>query len=137
MVVDWHVRETVRTLAKQQFQYGFWRFRSLSMHPGSFRPRWLVPPALVAALVTGASLAWWRPGALLLIATASAYLVFLAVAAAALGRRSPARVVLRIPVALAALHLSWGAGFIASPFARLLAPSWSPGSGAGFGADTP
>jgi len=127
VVVDWHVRESVRALAKQQFQYGFWRFRSLSMHPGSFRPRWLVPPATVGALLVGASLSWWLPGALLLIATASAYLVFLALAAVTLGRRSPLSVALRVPLALATLHLCWGSGFIVSPFAHLFARGWSPG----------
>ena len=127
VVVEWHVRESVRALAKQQFQYGFWRFRSLSMHPGSFRPRWLAPPAMVAALLVGASLSWWPPGALLLLAATAAYVVFLAFAAVALGRKRPLAVALRIPLALATLHLSWGAGFIVSPLARLFARDWSPG----------
>ena len=42
-----------------------------AMHPGSFRPRWLAPPATVAALLVGAALSWWLPGALLLVATAA------------------------------------------------------------------
>lgn len=127
VVVDWHVRETVRALAKQQVQYGFWRFRSLLMHPSSFRPRWLAPPALVASLIVGAALSWWPPGAIALAAAACAYLAFLAVAATTLGRRSSLSVALRVPLALATLQLSWGAGFLVSPFARLFAPGWSPG----------
>jgi glycosyltransferase involved in cell wall biosynthesis len=127
IVIDWHVRENVSALVKQQFQYGFWRFRSFAMHPASFRPRWLVPPALVLALLLGAVLSWWQPGAILLGVTVAAYVAFLAVAAATLGRHDPVGVVLRIPLALMTLQLSWGAGFLASSLLRIFAPRWTPG----------
>jgi glycosyltransferase involved in cell wall biosynthesis len=127
IVIDWHVRESLTGLVRQQFEYGFWRFRSFAMHPASFRPRWLVPPLLVLALALGIVLSWSHLGAILLGATAAAYAAFLAAAAATLGRHESAGVVLRLPAALATMQLSWGAGFLVSSVLRVFAPRWSPG----------
>jgi glycosyltransferase involved in cell wall biosynthesis len=110
--LDWHVRETPAALASQYAQYGYWKSVVLRRHPASLNARWLAPPALVATLVGSASLYRWRPARLLLVATAGAYGGVLALGGAIVGRRSGCSRP-RIALALATMHLSWGAGFLA------------------------
>lgn len=114
VVYERRVRETPRALARQNFQYGWWKLNSLVRHPSSLKVRWLVPPALLACLVVGAALSWTTPGLLLLAASSAAYAAFLLVAAVVLGGRTNWRLSPRIALALATLHLSWGCGFLAS-----------------------
>jgi GT2 family glycosyltransferase len=114
VVFDWWVRDAPRALARQYFQYGYWRFRSLERHPDSFSLRWMVPPALVVVLATGLAASPTRAGRRLLAATGTAYGAGLALAAAG-QRRSPDRAaVVRLPIAFATMHLAWGSGFLAS-----------------------
>lgn len=110
----WRVQETVTGLARQYFGYGFWRLRTLATHPSSLSLRWLVPPALVLSLLAGAALAWTTPGLVFLAAVVLSYTVFLTVSALGLGRRIGLRLAAHALVALAVMHLSWGAGFLAS-----------------------
>jgi succinoglycan biosynthesis protein ExoA len=110
----WRVRETITGLARQYFDYGFWRLRTLAAHPSSLSVRWLVPPALVLSLLAGAALAWTTPGLVFLAAVVLAYALFLMVGALGLGHRIGPRLVAHALVALAVMHLSWGAGFLAS-----------------------
>jgi succinoglycan biosynthesis protein ExoA len=110
--LDWHVRETPRALASQYAQYGYWKFVVLRRHPSSLNARWLAPPALVATLLGSAALARRRGPRLVLATTVGAYGGVLALGAGAVGSRS-AGSRLRIALALATMHLSWGAGFLA------------------------
>jgi glycosyltransferase involved in cell wall biosynthesis len=110
--LDWHVRETPRALASQYAQYGYWKYVVLRRHPSSLHARWLAPPALVATLVASAALSPWRPARLVLGGTCGAYGGVLALGATVVGRRS-GRNRPRIGLALATMHLSWGAGFLA------------------------
>jgi succinoglycan biosynthesis protein ExoA len=110
----WRVRETVSGLARQYFGYGFWRLRTLATHPASLSARWLVPPALVLALLTGAAFAWTTPGLVFLAAVVLSYTAFLTVGALGLGRRIGLRHAAHALVALAVMHVSWGTGFLAS-----------------------
>ena len=54
---DYYGRQTLGELWQQFFRYGEGKFAVLVKHPGSARPRHLVAPAFVAALVGGAILA--------------------------------------------------------------------------------
>jgi len=118
VVFDWWVRDALRPLARQYFQYGYWRFRSLERHPDSFSLRWIVPPALVVALGAGVLASPSRAGRRCLAATAIAYGLGLSVAAAGLRRSGDAPAVARLPLAFATMHLAWGAGFLASASGR-------------------
>jgi glycosyltransferase involved in cell wall biosynthesis len=120
IVVDWQVRERPGALARQYYGYGFWKLRSLARHPGSLHLRWLVPPALVAALAGGAAASPTAPGRWLLTGAAGSYGAFLAAGSALLARRSGPAQAPRLAAALAVMHLSWGAGFLASAAAALL-----------------
>jgi glycosyltransferase involved in cell wall biosynthesis len=109
--VEWEVRETPARLARQYFEYGTWRCRTVARHPHSLHARFLAPPLLVTALAAGAAFSWTRPGRVVLGTVGGAYLGFLAVGASRLGPRGA--------LALACMHLPWGAGFALSA-AKLL-----------------
>ena len=128
LAVDYRPRGDLRALARQYFRYGFWKRVMLERHPASLRYRQLAAPLLVAGLgvstllaAAGGSLVGLAAapalGPVLLGAAAlmpGAYLLLVAGGAAALGvkRRDPhARL---LPLVLAAIHLSWGAGFFVS-----------------------
>jgi succinoglycan biosynthesis protein ExoA len=114
IVIDWSVRETPLALARQYFEYGFWKYRVLRKHPGSMHLRWLVPPAFVALLAVGAPAALISPVARKTLGgVALAYVLFLGGAAVS-GRAHSKKVASRLPVAIATMHLSWGAGFLVS-----------------------
>jgi succinoglycan biosynthesis protein ExoA len=114
VVFDWWVRDSPRTLARQYFQYGYWRFRSLERHPDSFSVRWMVPPAMVVALAAGLAASPSRAGRRLLAATGGAYGLGLSFAVGRLCRTPDAPAIARLPLAFATMHLAWGAGFLAS-----------------------
>ncbi len=101
------MRESPKALVKQMFNYGFFKSRTLRVHPDSLRMRQLAPPALIAArnLIT---LINRKAG----LAATTAYLA----AAAGLGTRaarSDQTSMWRAAVAVPLVHLGWGAGFYA------------------------
>jgi glycosyltransferase involved in cell wall biosynthesis len=114
---EWDVRETPLALARQYFSYGFWKVRSLARHPGSLRLRWLAPPLLVLGLIALGALAP-TVGVWPLAILSAAYVTFLLVGAGALARSLGIRSIPFTFVALATIHLAWGAGFVAGTFAH-------------------
>jgi succinoglycan biosynthesis protein ExoA len=124
IVIDWRVRETPLALAKQYYAYGKARFRTLLRYPSSLHLRWLAPPALVLAVAAGAATAWTQQGRWLLAIAGGGYLLFLVFASLALSRLVGPWLAPRCALALAAMHLPWGVGFLAgalSPHARRVA----------------
>lgn len=109
-------RSTLKALAEQYWRYGFWKLRMLMRHPGTLRWRQALPPVfllivlmlLIAALV-------WKAAATALASIIGLYAVVLLVAGLQIGirKRKPALVPGSI-LALATMHISWGAGFWAS-----------------------
>ena len=119
LAVDYTPRSTYRALAAQYFRYGAWKREMLSDNPLSLQPRQLVPPALLAALVVSAvQLARGRP-----IGTAVPLMYIAACLCVAARFRSVlpnARDRLRVALACAVIHLSWGSGFLAGRTRRLM-----------------
>lgn len=120
--VTYRPRSSVRALARQYAEYGRWRHAVMRRHPET---RWTLgalryyaPPTLVVAIV--ASLVMGAVGlvaggpALWAMAIPLGYLVGVGGAGLLIGRRDLAAA-LRVPVALATMHLSWGWGFLTSP----------------------
>ena len=109
--VVYFCQDTLRGLARQYAQYGFWKVRVIRKHGAPASWRHLVPATLVAALlgalVVALAVPALRPVALLLPV---AYVAAVAATGAWLGRRRDASAV-RIAAALATLHLAYGAGF--------------------------
>ncbi|MFR9799043.1 glycosyltransferase family 2 protein [Streptomyces sp. MS06] len=111
--VSYRPRPSVRALARQYKDYGRWRHVVARYHSGSINLRYLAPPtavcAVAAGLVAGALLTPW--GFLL----PGGYLAAIAAGSVPAGRGLPPKARLRIPVALGAMHMSWGWGFLTSP----------------------
>jgi succinoglycan biosynthesis protein ExoA len=122
-IVSWyHLRESLRGLCKQYFQYGFWKVAVIRKHriPASWRH--LVAPAFVAATLCASAVAavatWLGDRDLLMLAAAVlmlqwfAYVTALAVAAVITASRSGWEHLPVLPVVFAAYHLAWGLGFL-------------------------
>lgn len=112
MRVTYRPRRTVRLLAKQYFHYGRWRRVVARQHKGTINLRYLAPPVAVAGNLAGlvGGFLWWP-----LWLAPAAYAALVTAATLPLGRGLPAASRPMIPLALATMHMSWGAGFITSP----------------------
>ncbi|OPF77139.1 glycosyl transferase family 2 [Streptomyces antioxidans] len=111
--VSYRPRPSVRTLARQYKDYGRWRHVVARFHQGSINLRYLAPPtavvAIAAGIVLGAAVTPWAfviPGG---------YLAGIVAGSLPAGKGLPVAARLRIPVALATMHMSWGWGFLTSP----------------------
>lgn len=111
--VQYRPRPSVRALAKQYKDYGRWRHVVARYHSGSINLRYLAPPTAVCAiavgLVVGATL---TPLGFVIPA---GYLAAITAGSVPAGKGLPWKARVRIPVALATMHMSWGFGFLTSP----------------------
>ncbi|MFF4764201.1 glycosyltransferase family 2 protein [Streptomyces sp. NPDC001292] len=111
--VSYRPRPNVKALAKQYKDYGRWRHVVARYHQGSINLRYLAPPAAVCAIaagiVVGAALTPWA------LAVPGGYLAAIAAGSVPAGKGLSPAARLRIPVALATMHMSWGWGFLTSP----------------------
>ena len=107
-------REDFRSLARQYFANGRWKFRMLRRHPRSLRARQLAPPALLLGLVASSALAAAGLSEAALVPGAYAAILLAAPVIGARARRDPRAAVL-LPAVLATMHLAWAGGFLA-PF---------------------
>ena len=116
--VTYRPRSSVKALARQYFQYGRWRREVTRRHPETVSVRYLAAPATVAGITIGtvigvigsatrhqrlATLGWAVP---------VGYALGNLAASAWIGRGESPAVRIRIPAALATMHLAWGAGFL-------------------------
>ncbi len=109
----YYSRSTLKSLAKQYFTYGFWKFRMLRNNPGTLRWRQALPPVFVLGilmlLLLSALFSWAR---VLLIICLGVYLLILTAASAKVAlNKSDVRMVFGIPLAIICMHFCWGAGF--------------------------
>lgn len=93
-------RSALWPVARQFYRYGRSRAATVRLHPGAIAPRQLAAPLLVTALASP-----WRR------VTLAAYTAFLAVAASRQLAREP-RSTPGLVLALPAMHLPWGIGFL-------------------------
>ncbi len=109
----YYSRSTLKSLAKQYFSYGFWKFRMLRNNPQTLRWRQALPPVFVLGilmlLLLSAIFSWAR---VLLIICLGVYLLVLTAASAKVAlNKSDLRLVFGIPLAIMSMHFCWGAGF--------------------------
>ncbi|MFI5766602.1 MULTISPECIES: glycosyltransferase family 2 protein [unclassified Streptomyces] len=111
--VQYRPRPSVRALAKQYKDYGRWRHVVARYHSGSINLRYLAAPAAVCAIaagvVVGAAVTPWA------FALPAGYLAAITVGSVPAGKGLSFKARLRIPVALATMHVCWGYGFLTSP----------------------
>jgi succinoglycan biosynthesis protein ExoA len=139
--VTYRPRATVGALGIQYFRYGRWRRAIARQHAGTINLRYLAPPIAAAGVGAGtviglAGVAGLAAGAgswsaLLTIGFAAPVCYLAGVAAISVGaaRALAPRAAARLPVALATMHMCWGAGFLTSP--RSLVPGRAGGAGRG------
>jgi GT2 family glycosyltransferase len=103
-------RDSPAALARQYWRYGLYRVKTARRHPRSLRPSHLLPPGLLVVLGLAAA----GPDRLRLPARAAVIVYTSALGAETVNRKSSDLAdMARLPVALAIMHLSWGAGFLA------------------------
>jgi succinoglycan biosynthesis protein ExoA len=102
--VTYRPRGTLRALARQYYEYGWWKAEVARMHPTSLKPRQLAPVLLLVGLGGALGASVRRPR---LLAVPASYAVLLWVPGAASGRRSGRS------LATAVMHLAWSMGFVA------------------------
>jgi succinoglycan biosynthesis protein ExoA len=107
-------RPTLAALARQYGRYGYWKFKMLRRYPETIRWRQGLPPLFVASLVAGALLAIFLPVfRLLLAAEIIVYVAALAAAGVqAAFRQKKNTLVIGLPLSIATMHITWGAGFL-------------------------
>ncbi len=100
-------------LARQYFQYGFWKFKVLTRHPASLQPRQLVPPLFVACVALSAMGGAFLPALRWLLAAIVLSYALLSVAVSlGIAARHGWRYLFLLPVTFAILHVCWGTGFL-------------------------
>lgn len=108
-------RQTLGALARQYFAYGADRTNTLKLHPGSLKPRQLVAPTFVFALLFGGALATLNGAARVIWgATLAVYALVNLSASARIARRSGRagwRLLPRLPLVFVTMHVAWGLGF--------------------------
>lgn len=122
MHVTYRPRSTVRSLGRQYRHYGRWRREVMRHHPETARTagalRYYAPPVVTLAVLLGLviGIGGWAlgyPNAAIALPLVYA-LGVVAVSPFVAPRADPA-VLLRVPLVLATMHLSWGWGFLTSP----------------------
>ena len=114
LVVRYFVRDSLRHLARQYYQYGYWKWAVFRKHRRIGSMRQLAPALFVVllavALLAAPLAAWGRWLALLVIVP---YALAVAGEALRLGRKHAASV-WRIAAAIMLLHLGYGVGLLAA-----------------------
>jgi glycosyltransferase involved in cell wall biosynthesis len=110
--VVYRPRRTLGALWRQYFEYGTWKRKVIKMHPESTRLRQPIPPLFLIGLLVSVVLAVAGLWALALVIPVT-YCLLLAGATflQLIKYRDPAA--LLFPAAVATMHTSWGAGFLA------------------------
>jgi glycosyltransferase involved in cell wall biosynthesis len=107
-------RSTLVELIRQYWRYGFWKWRMLRRYPDTLRWRQALPPLFIASLIGLLLVSVFLPFvASLLLGEIVFYffILFLAGAQAALKHHKPF-LLLGLPLAISAMHISWGSGFL-------------------------
>ena len=100
--VGYRPRGSWTALAKQYYEYGYWKAAVMRLHPDSARLRQVIPPVAVGGIVLGAALS---PRVRWFALAPAAYGCVIAAAAARAGRGLFA-------VAAPLIHISWSTGLL-------------------------
>jgi glycosyltransferase involved in cell wall biosynthesis len=107
-------RPSLSALARQYSRYGFWKWRMLRRYPETLRWRQALPPLFVLSLLAWAALAIFLPIFRVLFAAQVFVYGFILVAVGihASIKQKKALLICGLPVAIATMHIAWGAGFL-------------------------
>jgi glycosyltransferase involved in cell wall biosynthesis len=106
-------RASLRALARQYCQYGYWKVRVMQKHPRQMRVRQFAPACFVIVLFVLAAAAAIHPlGQFALLGFALLYGLACLVATICVVRRSNWHYAILLPICFAILHVSYGLGFL-------------------------
>jgi glycosyltransferase involved in cell wall biosynthesis len=105
----YYVRGSLSNLAKQYLRYGFWKVKTLSIHPDSLRWRQLACPTFITALVFSVALIPVWPIYSMIVP--AAYILANVTASLWEAVRRGFRYLPLLPVIFTTMHLAWGTGF--------------------------
>ena len=109
--VTYRPRNSIRSLARQYFEYGRWRRVVSRRHKGTINFRYLAPP--INLIVNALSLMLGVAVSPLFFIPSALYLSAITLASLRIGKNGSERI--RLPWILMIMHFSWGFGFISSP----------------------
>jgi succinoglycan biosynthesis protein ExoA len=109
-------RSSIRTLVRQRFRYGYWKWRVVKRHPLSLRPRQFIPVATTVTVAASLASSPWVPRALFLPLVY--YLLLYSYAARAVIREDIGARWWSLAIVYAVIHLSYGSGFVWSAIAH-------------------
>lgn len=106
-------RSSLRTVAKQYFQYGYYKVRVMQKHPAQMRPRQFAPPLFVIGLMGGAILAPLSSIILWLwLSIIGLYVGVNLLVSIRIARTVGWRHLVLLPITFTTLHMSYGLGFL-------------------------
>ncbi len=109
----YYSRDTIRSLWRQYFQYGYWKVRVMQKHPRQMRPRQFVPVLFVTAMLLSLLAAPFSIiGTSMLGLTGGSYLIANLAASGLTARKQNRLLSWLLPVIFATLHVSYGLGFL-------------------------
>jgi len=112
LTVRYFARDTLTALFKQQYRYGYGRFKYLSRYPSKGTVAQLAPPGLVAATCWALASPWLPlPIAALPLVGLSLYLAVVAIAAGQLAGRTSGRGFARCLLVFVTIHYAVGCGY--------------------------
>jgi succinoglycan biosynthesis protein ExoA len=122
-------RPTLRSLWRQYFQYGYWKVRTIHLHPSSIKFRQLVAPLFVLttllALILGIIFSNLIPFFLISFVYISVMLATIYLQRS----KQSLRTLLWLPIVFVFIHFGWGLGFIWGVLTLHLSPQVVPGAG--------
>ena len=107
-------RPTLLELIRQYWRYGFWKWRMLRRYPDTLRWRQALPPVFVLSLIVLVVLSIFVPFARIVLVSELLLYFFIMILAglyAALQQRR-AYLIPGLPLAISAMHIAWGSGFL-------------------------
>lgn len=106
-------RKSFRSLARQYWRYGYWKARMLRRYPYTFRWRQLSGVFVLSVLFLGILGIWFSLARWILGVELGVYaLALLAVGVQETFKKRDFALLLGVPLAIATMHLSWGAAFL-------------------------
>ncbi len=117
--VDYQPRSSLSQLARQYFQYGWWKAKVVSLHPSSLRLRQSAPVLVTVVLLCSLAISVINPLSLLLPLLYGLITMTVSFSQPRLSLAERLALLLILPT----MHLTWGLGFTLSMFSRKLKAS--------------
>lgn len=109
-------RDTIMSLSKQYWRYGYWKFRMLKNYPDTLRWRQAIPPIFVTGIILLILMSIFNPMVWIILSIIILlYVLILSIGTlSVIDIQTDSYCLLGTPFAIIVMHFSWGLGFIYS-----------------------